>query len=330
MSVAQLPLFGRSLQELRQHCMGWYVVPLCYAALAHEPEARSIYFAVARFFDGDREAEGALHRIPDPLARHDSMRNASSVTSRESEDQGCEMKLPDPLARHDSMRNASSVTSRESEDQGCAIAQPYLAHRFVLSTDERPRWPHALCASSNPLLDGRSDRAVAAAHEELFGAPSADIGARSKGLLAWSAFCKPDHRPDEHPAQAFSPVLSMARREPNANEYVRGPFAADITVCATVWQPELEHGALVASTIPTEPKLPAQMGPSELARLAAASRTLPPSVGWPDALATDHARLTELCERLARGPLTEADRAYLRGQMVNYLRATAASMLDDG
>ncbi len=40
---------------------------------------------------------------------------------------GTRHRIPDPLARHDSMQTASSVTSRESEDQGCALDERWIA-----------------------------------------------------------------------------------------------------------------------------------------------------------------------------------------------------------
>lgn len=261
-----LPLFGESLEALRQHCLQCYVVPLCYAALSHEPAARSVYFAIAR-----------LHDAPEGPDEH---------------------------------------------------SRPYLSHRFILSTDERPRWPHALCASSNPLLDGRSDRAVTAAHEELYGAPAVDIGSRGRALLAWSAFCKPDRRTRDLPAQSFTPVLSMARRERVDNEYVSGPFAADITVCATLWQPELEHGTLVSNTSAPERALPSGFGADELARLTAAHRTLPTTLPWSEAYARDFERILTVCEALAQGPLDANSRAYLRGPGIDALLRGAASLLE--
>ncbi len=263
--IKRLTLSGSTLDELRGHCLYWYVTPLCFLALELEPAARSIYFAVARFHDADAQPP------------------------------------------HD-----------------------WLAHRFVLSTDESPRWPHAMCRSSNPLLDGRSDAAVRAAHEQLYGAPEVDLGARDGALLAWSAYCKPDRRPTEPLPTTFAPVFSMARREQLANEYIRGPFAVTAQLCATVWQPELLHGHLAparASAPTIHP--PAGMGADELARIAANIRTLSPAASWESALDRDAERLLQLAERLARGPLSEEDARWLRGPQIDALLRAASVMLSE-
>lgn len=260
-----LPLSGKTLQELRQHCLYWYVTPVCYLALSLEPEARSIYFAVARFRDDSLEP-----------------------------------------------------------------ARETLSHRFVLSTDESPRWPHALCASTNPLLDGRSDRAVAAAHEQLYAASAVDIGAQDGALLAWSAYCKPDRRASDSSPSSYAPVFSMARRERAANEYVRGPFPATATMCGIVWQPELLHGRVVPPRehAPSS-TLPAGMGPTELARLAAHARELSPSPAWDRAFADELDRLLPVADRLAQGTATEADRAGLRADQLEFTLRSVRMLLED-
>lgn len=261
----RLPLSGKTLQDLRQHCLYWYVTPVCYLALSLEPEARSIYFAVARFRDDSHEP------------------------------------------------------ARES-----------LSHRFVLSTDESPRWPHALCASSNPLLDGRSDRAVAAAHEQLYGSSAVDIGASDGALLAWSAYCKPDRRPSDPAPNTYAPVFSMARRERVANEYIRGPFPVTATMCGIVWQPELLHGRVVPpNAYSPSATLPAGMGATELARLAAHARELSPTPAWDRAFEPQLEQLFPIAERLALGTITDNDRTYLRGPQIDAALRAVQTLLED-
>ncbi|MFO0561613.1 MAG: hypothetical protein U0269_26615 [Polyangiales bacterium] len=53
-------------------------------------------------------------------------------------------RIPDPLARHDSMLHASSVTSRESEDLGCAIKRATYVDAVLSVVDTLAEFPEAL------------------------------------------------------------------------------------------------------------------------------------------------------------------------------------------
>jgi len=253
------PLSGRSLWDLRQQCLQWYVRPVCYAAMDLEPEANSISWVVARFVD--------------------------------------------------------------------ELEVPRLEHRFVLSPDPTPRWPHAMSAGQNALLLERSDRAVRAAHQRLYGAPSIDIGERDGALLAWEAFARLDRRPSDPPAHAFSPVFGLWRRERSPNEYVRGPFAASEAFLATVYNPDALHGSLVEDPA-SAAGVRQPFGPSELARLLAASRGSNFAVPWSEYLLRELPQLLALAERLAAGPLGDGDRALLRSPQLERLLLSAEQVLD--
>lgn len=258
------PLSGYTLWHLRQHCLQWYVRPICYAALGAEPEANSIVWAVAKFV--------------------------------EDRDEG-------PIAR--------------------------LEHRFILSPDPQPRWPHAVCAGQNALYGARSEQAVRAAHELLYGAPSIDIGERDGALLAWEAFAKLDRRPSDRDATAFSPVFALWKREALPTDYVRGPFASSEAFVATLYDPDTLHGSLFARHTPTTPRANSRFGPEELARLRAAWRRSNFTVPWSEHLRRELPQLLALADRLVAGELSTGDRALLGSSQLDQLLRSAERVLDD-
>lgn len=210
------------------------------------------------------------------------------------------------------------------DDRG-SIAR--LDHRFILSSDPKPRWPHAVCASQNPLFGDRSDRAVRAAHELLYGAPAIDIGVRDGALLAWEAFAKLDRRPSDHIATAFSPVFSLWKREASPTEYVRGPFAANEAFTGSLYNADVLQGSLEARHTPAVSN--SRFGPAECARFRAAHRrmhTVPP---WSESLLRELPQLLALAERLVAAELSNGDGTLLESQQLDQLLRFAERILDD-